>query len=112
MLGKLVPSVYGNSTGEKNPMPASKKRVQEYEDRFKQASAILTMISEDNTTPRNIRRASKEALESLQATGQTHGVRAAQAISILDDISQDPNMPAYTRTRIWNVVSVLEVVKE
>lgn len=93
-------------------MPASKKRTQEYEERFKQASSILAMISEDNTTPRNIRRASKEALESLQAPGLSYGVRAAQAISILDEISQDPNMPPYTRTRIWNVVSILEVVKE
>lgn len=93
-------------------MPASKKKIQEYEDRFNQAKAILSVISEDNTTPRNIRRAAKEALDILVATDQSHGVRAAQAVNILDDISQDPNMPAYTRTRIWNVVSILEIVKE
>lgn len=93
-------------------MPVSKKKQQEYEDKFQQARAILTVISEDNTTPRNIRRAAKEALDILAAPGQTHGVRAAQAVNILDDISQDPNMPAYTRTRIWNVVSILEIVKE
>ncbi len=93
-------------------MAAKKRRIEEYEERFKQASAILSVISEDNTTPRNIRRAAKEALKSLQTSGQSHAVRAVQAINILDDISQDPNMPAYTRTRIWNVVSVLEVVKE
>jgi len=93
-------------------MAARKKRITEYEERFKQAYAILVTISEDNTTPRNIRRAAKEALNSLQSTGQSHAVRAAQAINILDDISQDPNMPPYTRTRIWNVVSILEVVKE
>ena len=92
-------------------MPVSKKRIQEYEDRFKQATAILYLISEDHTTPRNIRRAAKEALGILADANQTHGVRAAQAVNILDDISQDPNMPAYSRTRIWNVVSVLEIVK-
>jgi len=92
-------------------MPANKKRLQDYEERFKQASTILKLISDDNTTPRNIRRSAKEALETLQLLGQSHSIRAAQAISILDDISQDPNMPAYTRTRIWNVVSILEVVK-
>ena len=93
-------------------MPASKKKIQEYEDKFKQAKAILSVISEDNTTPRNIRRAAKEALDSLATTDKSHGIRAAQAVNILDDISQDPNMPAYTRTRIWNVVSILEIVKE
>ncbi len=93
-------------------MASKKRRLEEYEDRFRQASGILSAISEDNTTPRNIRRSAKEALNSLQSSDQSHGVRAAQAINILDDISQDPNMPPYTRTRIWNVVSVLEIVKE
>ena len=93
-------------------MPANKRKTKEYEDRFKQAKVILSVISEDNTTPRNIRRAAKEALDALAITADSYGVRAAQAVNVLDDISQDPNMPAYTRTRIWNVVSILEIVKE
>ena len=93
-------------------MPATKRKTQEYEDRFKQAKVILSVISEDNTTPRNIRRAAKQALDALTVTADSYGFRAAQAVNILDDISQDPNMPQYTRTRIWNVVSILEIVKE
>lgn len=93
-------------------MPISKKKMQEYEELFKQAKAILYLISEDNTTPRNIRRAAKEALDTLSAPEQSYGVRAAQSVNVLDEISQDPNMPGYTRTRIWNVVSKLEIVKE
>ena len=93
-------------------MPSQRKKKQEYEERFKQAKAILSVISEDHTTPRNIRYAAKKSLDILSVTDQSHGVRAAQAVNILDDISQDPNMPAYTRTRIWNVVSILEIVKE
>lgn len=94
-----------------HPRLSKKKMIEEYEKRFKQVTSILSYIGEDRTTPRNIRRAAKEALNTLTATGQSHAVRAAQAINILDDISQDPNMPAYTRTRIWNIVSLLEVVK-
>jgi uncharacterized protein (UPF0147 family) len=93
-------------------MPPKKAKTQEYDERIKQASSVLSMISEDSTTPRNIRRAAKEALDTLNANGQTQAVRAAQAISLLDEISQDTNMPAYTRTRIWNIVSILEVIKE
>jgi uncharacterized protein (UPF0147 family) len=93
-------------------MSAKKRRLQEYNERFKQANAILSLIGEDHTTPRNIRHAAKEALAVLSVTDQSHGVRAAQTVNILGDISQDPNMPAYTRTRIWNVVSILEIVKE
>ncbi len=93
-------------------MPSRRKRRAEYEERIRQASSILTTISEDNTTPRNIRRAAKEALDILSNKELSQAVRAANAISIMDDISLDPNMPLYTRTRIWNVVSLLEVIKE
>jgi uncharacterized protein (UPF0147 family) len=90
----------------------SRKKTKEYENRVNQAKAVLSLISEDRTTPRNIRRAAKEASEMLDLPDQSQAVRAAQAINILDDISQDPNMPPYTRTRIWNIVSLLEVIKE
>ncbi len=90
----------------------SRKKTKEYENRVHQAKAVLSLISEDRTTPRNIRRAAKEASDMLDSSEQSQAVRAAQAINILDDISQDPNMPPYTRTRIWNIVSLLEVIKE
>jgi hypothetical protein len=90
----------------------SRKKTKDYENRVNQAKAVLSLISEDRTTPRNIRRAAKEASEMLDLPEQSQAVRAAQAINILDDISQDPNMPPYTRTRIWNIVSLLEVIKE
>jgi len=35
----------------------SKKKLQEYEEKIKQATLVLGQVSEDNTTPRNIRRA-------------------------------------------------------
>ncbi|MFQ6075064.1 MAG: UPF0147 family protein [Candidatus Bathyarchaeia archaeon] len=91
--------------------PRRKKKEAEYEERIKQAMAILTTISEDRTTPRNIRRSAKEALRLITSTDLSQAVRAANAISVLDEISQDPNMPEYTRIRIWNVVSLLEVIK-
>lgn len=88
------------------------KRKEEYESRIKQAMGVLNEVANDNTTPRNIRRAAKTAMDALQAPANSIGVRASNAISILDEISQDPNMPAYTRTRLWQVASLLEAVKD
>lgn len=56
--------------------------------------------------------AAKSALDTLQVSDLSLGVRAANAISILDDISQDPNMPPYTHTKIWNIVSLIEAIKD
>ena len=89
-----------------------KKKLEEYEERIKQAMMVLGQVSEDTTTPRNIRRAAKESIDALQFVEYTPAVRAANAISILDDILQDPNMPPYTRVRLWNVMSLLEAIKD
>jgi len=89
-----------------------KGKAKEYAERIKQATAILTSISEDTSTPRNIRRAAKESIDVLADESLSPAVRAANAISILDEISQDPNMPVPTRTKIWAVLSLLEGITD
>jgi len=51
-------------------------------------------------------------MDALQVPSHSMAVRASNAISILDDISQDPNMPPYTRVKLWNVASILEAIKD
>jgi uncharacterized protein (UPF0147 family) len=88
------------------------KRALEYESRVQEAHQVLGEVSQDNTTPRNIRRAAKSAMDILQGEEYSIAVQASNAISILDDISQDPNMPPYTRVKLWNVISLLEAIKD
>ena len=89
-----------------------KKKLQEYEGRIEEAMNVLGLVSEDATTPRNIRRAAKQSITILQISDNTPAVRAANAISILDEVLQDPNMPPYTRVKLWNVMSLLEAIKD
>lgn len=89
-----------------------KKKMEEYEERMKQALVVLGEVSEDTTTPRNIRRAAKDSVNALQTTEYTPAVRAANAISNLDEILQDPNMPPYTRVKLWNIMSLLEAIRD
>ena len=84
----------------------------EYAKKLNQAMAVLNTIADDNTTPRNIRRAAKQASDMLLDQSVSAAARAANAISLLEDISQDPNMPMYSRTRIWNAISVLEGIRD
>ncbi|MCD6428959.1 MAG: UPF0147 family protein [Desulfurococcales archaeon] len=82
------------------------------EAKIMQAIRLLNKIIGDSSVPRNIRRAAIEALRMLQDTSLSPGVRAANAVSVLDEISQDPNMPMHARTTIWNIMAVLSTVKD
>ncbi|MGC8631510.1 MAG: UPF0147 family protein [Thermoprotei archaeon] len=81
-------------------------------DSIRLSIKILQDISNDIHVPKNIRRAVLDAIEYLQDTSVSPGVRAANALSVLDEISQDPNMPTRTRVQFWNVASMLEKVKD
>ena len=85
---------------------------EEYMKKLGQAKQILNMIADDNTTPRNIRRTAKNAADMLDDESLSIAARAANAIAVLEEISQDPNMPMYSRTRIWNAISVLEGIRD
>ncbi len=71
---------------------------------------MLSAIIDDGTIPRNIRRVADETRTILQNQDRPLGLRAAEAISKIDEISSDPNMPVHARTRVWELVSQLETV--
>jgi len=82
------------------------------EAKLVQAMRLLNRIVSDASVPRNIRRAAIESLNMLQDKTLSPGVRAANAISILDEVGQDPNMPIHTRTTIWNIMAILSTIKD
>jgi len=89
----------------------AQKRAQN-EAKIKEALVLLMGIVNDSQVPRNIRRAAIQAIKILQETSLTPGVRAANAVSILDEVSQDPNMPTHARNLLWQIATRLETVKD
>lgn len=73
---------------------------------------ILSRVMNDPSIPRNIRRAAMYAIRALGEKNLSPGVRAANAVGILDEVSQDPNMPLHARTLLWNAISILETIKD
>ncbi|MGJ7029186.1 hypothetical protein HNR54_001561 [Methanothermobacter sp. DSM 3267] len=67
---------------------------------------------EDNSVPRNIRRAAEESKEILNNEDEDSTVRASTVISILDEISNDPNIPIHARTLVWEILSELESIRD
>ena len=82
------------------------------EEAFNRVNQILQHIMEDTSVPRNIRRAAEESKDTLAKEDEEPTIRASTVISILDEISNDPNIPIHARTLIWNILSELESVRD
>lgn len=93
-------------------MSAKTKKQQENDAKLKKAVAVLTQIADSNITPRNIRKTVKDSITMLADSKQSLAVRAANAISLLDEVGQDPNMPSFARVTLWSAVSELESIRE
>jgi len=73
-----------------------------------QANFIMEQILDDRTVPKNIRDCILKSRELLSNNGDEFNIRVNAIIQLLDEITGDPNLPIYTRTQIWNIVSILE----
>jgi len=76
------------------------------------ATSTLNQIATNPSTPKNIRKNIADILEQLKSDEYSISVRAANTISLLDDVTQDPNLPSYVRTSLWQAVSTLESIRE
>ena len=77
---------------------------------MKPVIGLLEQILNDRTVPKNIRKAAEDS-KNVLSTNDSDEVKISTAIHILDEIINDPNMPMYTRTKIWNAVSILEEMR-
>ncbi len=76
------------------------------------AIETLNKVATNPSTPKNIRKNISGLANELKSEEYSMSVRAANAISMLDDITQDPNMPSYVRVNLWQAVSTLEGIRE
>jgi len=80
------------------------------DDKIAQVCDGLSMLNEDNSIPRNIRRGAEEVKNTLLKKDDPLDVRVASASSKLDEMANDPNIPLHGRTLIWNIMSRLEEI--
>lgn len=65
-------------------------------------------IAEKQTIPSNVTEMLENAADTLEEGEEELSVRVNTAGSILDQISNDPNIKQHTRTEIWNLASKVE----
>ena len=69
----------------------------------------LTELKDDSSIPKNVKLKICDTIKLLEDDGEV-SIRVNKALQHLDEIAEDVNMQSYTRTQIWNVVSLLERV--
>jgi hypothetical protein len=79
---------------------------------MKGAIETLEQITSSNSTPKTVKKSLTDLIIELKKQEYSLAVRAANTISLLDDVTQDPNMPSYVRTQLWQAVSKLESIRE
>ena len=61
---------------------------------MKEAIDTLNLIVSTNSTPKTVKKSVTDLVTELVKEDDALAVRAANAISLLDDITQDANMPS------------------
>ena len=67
---------------------------------------LLSSIKEDNSVPKNIRFRIDDTIALLNNNCEDC-LKISQVLNELEEISNDPNIPSYTRIEILNIVSIL-----
>jgi uncharacterized protein (UPF0147 family) len=71
---------------------------------------LLDSVLNDRGVPRNVKENIEEGLAMLRKP-DAGSVQVAEAASILDEVSNDPNLSVYGRTVLWDAISKLEALR-
>lgn len=73
---------------------------------------FMDELREDSTVPRNVKAKLETSIEMLKKENDELKLRIDKVLQVLDDIANDNNAQSYTRSQIWNIVSMLESIKD
>lgn len=68
----------------------------------------MSELLEDTTVPKNVKEKIQGIVHTLNDEKIEVSIRKDKALQVLDGVSEDSNLQSYTRTQLWNVISMLE----
>lgn len=78
-------------------------------EKFAGIIAELNELLGDASVPKNIKENIEKVIKTLNGDDDP-SIKVSKALNELDEASNDINMQSYTRTQIWNIVSMLEKI--
>ena len=82
------------------------------ETSVKDIIASISELRDDTTVPKNVKEKVQAVIQTLNDESEDLSMRIDKVLQVLDDVAEDSNLQSYTRTQVWNIVSMLEKVKE
>ena len=73
------------------------------------ALEFLSELEKDTTLPKNIQQKISQSINNLNSDEEAK-IKASRVIQELIELCEDANIPSFTRTQLYNIVSLLEVV--
>ena len=80
------------------------------ENQFNNINILLAEICEDSSTPKNVKSKISSIINILGCQDHDVSIKKDKVLCELDELTNDNNIQQFTRTQIWNVVSLLENV--
>jgi len=68
---------------------------------------VIKEMQEDTSVPKNVK-SKLLAIETMLLSTEENSMQVNRAVDVLVDISDDVNLQPFVRTKIWNIVSMLE----
>jgi uncharacterized protein (UPF0147 family) len=104
-----------NDSRRKKPsrQELKEQKIIENQERLTHSTETLETIKKDIQIPKRIKRLITEANSMLKDENNgSMSVRAANAISIMEELTYSRHVQSHIRTKIWDVVSSLEAIRE
>lgn len=71
----------------------------------------ITEMREEKDIPKNVKIKLQEVIEILKKDGEEASLKIDKALSELEEISEDVNIPTHVRMYIFNLSSILESIR-
>jgi uncharacterized protein len=79
-------------------------------DKLEDVKEALVEMIKDQAIPKNVKLKLNSTLDALSDNSGDVSLRVNKALNELDELTEDINIESFTRTQLWNIVSMLEML--
>jgi uncharacterized protein (UPF0147 family) len=77
---------------------------------YDEVNYLLDELAQDTSVPRNVRKSATDSKTRLSNGRESLDLRCAGAVSTLDEMANDPNVPSHGRAALYTIISKLEAL--